>query len=47
MQATAPDFTPIYASLADQPQLPAGEVQADDRVFQRGTGAGWATGGDV
>jgi phenylalanine-4-hydroxylase len=47
MQATAPDFTPIYAGLADQPQLPAGQVQADDRVFQRGTGDGWASGGDV
>ncbi|MGD5182216.1 phenylalanine 4-monooxygenase, partial [Xanthomonas citri pv. citri] len=47
MQATAPDFTPIYAGLTDQPHLPAGQVQADDRVFQAGTGEGWESGGDV
>ncbi|KAF1013287.1 MAG: Phenylalanine-4-hydroxylase [Stenotrophomonas maltophilia] len=47
MQATSPDFTPIYAALAEQPQLPAGEVQADDRVLQKGTGESWAAGGDV
>lgn len=47
MQATSPDFTPIYAALADQAHLPAGDVQADDRVFQAGTGEGWADGGDV
>ncbi|MFC6840631.1 phenylalanine 4-monooxygenase [Xanthomonas theicola] len=47
MQATAPDFTPIYAALADQTPLPAGEVQAHDRVFHKGSGAGWADGGDV
>jgi len=47
MQATAPDFTPIYAGLADQPHLPAGEVQVTDRVLQEGTGAGWESGGDV
>ncbi len=47
MQATAPDFTPIYAALADQAQLPAGQVQAQDRVFHAGSGEGWADGGDV
>ncbi len=47
MQATSPDFTPIYAALASQAHLPAGDVQGDDRVFQKGTGEGWADGGDV
>jgi len=47
MQATAPDFTPIYARLAEQESIPAGEVRKGDRVHQRGTGEGWASGGDV
>ena len=47
MDATRPDFTPIYARLATQDSLPAGGVQPGDRVFQRGTGEGWATDGDV
>jgi len=47
MQATAPDFTPIYARLAEQESIPAGEVREGDRVHQRGTGEGWASGGDV
>jgi phenylalanine-4-hydroxylase len=47
MQATAPDFTPIYARLATQGAIPAGEVRADDTVHQRGNGEGWADGGDV
>lgn len=47
MQATAPDFTPIYAALADQAHLSAGQVQAQDRVFHAGSGEGWADGGDV
>ncbi|WP_295944715.1 phenylalanine 4-monooxygenase [uncultured Xanthomonas sp.] len=47
MQATSPDFTPIYAALADQAHLPAGQVQAQDRVFHAGSGEGWANGGDV
>ena len=41
IEATRPDFTPIYARLADQPSIPAGEVLASDRVFQRGSGEGW------
>ena len=47
MAATEPDFTPFYAKLAAQEHLPAGEVQDGDRVFQRGSGEGWADGGDV
>jgi len=47
MQATAPDFTPIYARLHAQDAIPAGAVHADDHVFHRGSGQGWATDGDV
>ena len=47
MAATGPDFTPIYARLAEQSSLPAGTVLDSDRVFQRGTGEGWASDGDV
>ena len=46
-EATRPDFRPYYAQLAQQPTVPAGEVLADDRVYQRGSGEGWATDGDV
>ena len=47
MDATRPDFTPIYARLAAQGSIPAGSVLDTDAVFQRGTGEGWATDGDV
>ena len=47
IDATRPDFTPIYARLAAQEHFPAGDVQDGDRVFQRGTGEGWASDGDV
>lgn len=47
IQATAPDFTPLYAELEHAEALPAGRVLDRDRVFQRGTGEGWADGGDV
>ena len=47
MEATGPDFTPLYARLATQDSFPAGSVQAEDAVFQRGTGEGWLEGGDV
>jgi len=47
MDATKPDFTPIYAELANGESLPAGKVLDSDRVFHRGTGEGWATDGDV
>jgi len=45
--ATRPDFTPIYARLAGQPAIQAGQVLASDRVYQRGTGEGWLDDGDV
>lgn len=47
MDATRPDFTPIYARLAEQDSFPAGSVQATDTVHQRGTGEGWPEGADV
>jgi phenylalanine-4-hydroxylase len=47
MDATRPDFTPIYARLAEQPSHPAGNVLDTDRVFQRGSGEGWLNDGDV
>jgi len=47
MEATRPDFTPIYARLAGQPSHPAGAVLAGDAIFNRGTGEGWASEGDV
>ncbi len=47
MDATRPDFTPIYARLAAQGSIPAGDVLDTDRVFQRGSGEGWPTDGDV
>ncbi|MFN3310414.1 MAG: phenylalanine 4-monooxygenase [Thermomonas sp.] len=47
MDATRPDFTPIYARLAGQETIPAGDVLPGDRVFQRGSGEGWAHAGDV
>jgi len=46
-EATRPDFRPYYAELTALNSYPAGSVQADDKVFQRGTGEGWAEGGDV
>lgn len=46
-EATQPDFTPIYARLAQQASIPAGDVQDADRVFNRGTGEGWLADGDV
>ena len=47
MDATRPDFTPIYARLAMQDSVPAGEVLESDTVFNRGTGEGWPTDADV
>ncbi len=47
MDATGPDFTPIYARLATQESYPAGTVLDSDRVFHRGSGEGWATDADV
>ncbi|HPF72098.1 MAG: phenylalanine 4-monooxygenase [Lysobacteraceae bacterium] len=45
--ATRPDFTPIYERVAALDNVPAGNVLDTDRVFNRGTGEGWADGGDV
>ncbi|MBS0215085.1 MAG: phenylalanine 4-monooxygenase [Proteobacteria bacterium] len=47
IDATRPDFTPIYARLAALDSIPAGEVQAADTVIHRGSGEGWSTEGDV
>jgi phenylalanine-4-hydroxylase len=47
MDATGPDFTPIYARLAAQDSIPAGEVLPSDAVFQRGSGEGWLADGDI
>ena len=47
MDATEPDFTPIYARLASQASIPAGDVLDTDAVVQRGSGDGWANDGDV
>lgn len=47
MDATRPDFTPIYARLAGQASIPAGNVLDTDAVFNRGTGEGWPTDADV
>lgn len=47
MNATYPDFTPIYARLAAQGAVPAGEVLDTDAVFNRGTREGWSDDGDV
>ena len=47
MQATEPDFAPIYARLAAQDSYPAGTVLDSDAVFHRGSGAGWSQDGDV
>ncbi|KAF1003649.1 MAG: Phenylalanine-4-hydroxylase [Luteibacter sp.] len=44
--ATRPDFTPIYAKLANGVATPAAEVLDTDKVFQRGTREGFAIGGD-
>ena len=47
MDATRPDFVPIYAELAPKDSLPAGSVQDDDKVYQRGSGEGWPTDADA
>ncbi|MBS0432315.1 MAG: phenylalanine 4-monooxygenase [Proteobacteria bacterium] len=47
MDATRPDFTPIYERLAKLDSFPAGEPQVGDRVIHRGTGDGWAKGEDI
>ncbi len=47
MDATEPDFTPIYDELRVQESIPAGAVLQSDKVYNRGTGEGWAQDGDV
>ena len=47
IEATFPDFTPIYDRIATQESIPAGKVLDSDAVFQRGTGEGWAADGDI
>ena len=47
IDATRPDFTPLYARLAAQDSIPAGTVLDTDTVFHRGSGEGWATDADV
>ncbi|MBW8312995.1 MAG: phenylalanine 4-monooxygenase [Rhizobium sp.] len=47
MDATRPDFTPIYSKLATLGSIPAGSLQDGDVVYQRGTGEGWLDDGDV
>jgi phenylalanine-4-hydroxylase len=46
-EATRPDFVPLYRRLQALPSIPAGAVLDQDRVFQRGSGAGWLSDGDV
>lgn len=47
MEATRPDFVPIYAELATREAIPAGEARSTDVIIQRGTGEGWATDADT
>ena len=44
--ATGPDFTPIYARLADGMPVSAADVLPGDKVFQIGTREGFAIGAD-
>jgi len=46
MDATRPDFRPLYARLAGQESYPAGAVLETDAVHTRGSGEGWADAGD-
>ena len=47
MDATGPDFAPIYERLARLESVPAGDVLDGDGVYNRGTGEGWLNDGDV
>ncbi len=47
MKATEPDFTPIYAKLAARDSIPAGQILQSDFVYNRGSGEGWSSDGDV
>jgi phenylalanine-4-hydroxylase len=45
--ATEPDFTGYYQTLAPLAALAAGALLSEDAVLQRGSGEGWAVHGDV
>ena len=45
--ATAPDFAPLYARLAEAPTLGAGDIAAEDKVFNVGDRSGWGDSEDV
>ena len=45
--ATAPDFTPYYTSLAQALPHAAGDVLANDKVFNLGSREGWAETNDI
>ena len=47
IEATEPDFTPIYEKLGNQDSVPAGKLLAGDDVLQHGSGEGWTSDGDV
>jgi phenylalanine-4-hydroxylase len=47
MEATGPDFAPIYDRLAQLDSIPAGNVLDTDNLYNRGTGEGWLNDGDV
>ena len=47
MDATRPDFTPVYARLAELDSIPARTVLEADSVHQRGSGEGWPTDADA
>lgn len=47
IEATRPDFTPLYARLRDADSHPAGAVLDTDTVLHRGSGKGWPDDGDI
>ncbi len=47
MQATEPDFTPIYERLQGAEEVPARETLESDNVIHRGTREGFATDADA
>lgn len=44
--ATGPDFTPIYAKLAEKTPVAARDVLPTDTIFQKGTREGFVSGSD-
>ena len=47
IDATRPDFTPLYTRLRDAEAYPAGAVLDTDTVLHRGSGEGWPDDGDI